>query len=157
MAGGNTGWAVGAEVAEEDYQDIYDQFRENFDVIGSAGNSASGDRSRWAVFGEMRLPVTEKFEINLAARHDDYDDVGTAFSPQISARFNPTDNVTLRASWGEGFKAPNLTSIHGAPSQSSDRTVDQTRCDALGISDCAARQIETLRTSNPLLEPEGFY
>jgi iron complex outermembrane receptor protein len=154
MAGGNTGWAVGAEVAEEDYQDIYDQFRENFDVIGSAGNSASGDRSRWAVFGEMRLPVTEKFEINLAARHDDYDDVGTAFSPQISARFNPTDNVTLRASWGEGFKAPNLTSIHGAPSQSSDRTVDQTRCDALGISDCAARQIQTLRTSNPLLEPE---
>jgi iron complex outermembrane receptor protein len=154
MAGGNVGWAAGAEVAEEDYQDIYDEFRENFDVIGSAGNSAAGDRSRWAVFGEMRLPVTDKFEINLAARHDDYDDVGTAFSPQVSARFSPNDNLTFRGSWGEGFKAPNLTSIHGAPSQSSDRTVDQTRCDAQGITDCAARQIQTLRTSNPLLEPE---
>lgn len=154
MAGGNTGWALGVEIADEDYQDIYDQFRENFDVIGSAGNSAAGDRSRWAVFGEFRLPITQKFEINLAARHDDYDDVGTAFSPQISSRFSPNDNLTFRASWGEGFKAPNLTSLVGAPSQSSDPTIDNLQCDALGISPCPSRQIQTLRTSNPLLEPE---
>lgn len=154
MAGGATGWAIGAELAKEEYQDIYDQFRENFDVIGSAGNSAQGDRSRWAVFGEFRLPVTEKFEINLAARHDDYDDVGTAFSPQVSARFSPNDNVTFRSSWGEGFKAPNLTSLYGAPSQSSDPTIDTALCAEQGIAECPSRQIQTLRTSNLDLVPE---
>jgi len=154
MAGGATGWALGFETADEEYKDIYDQFRENFDVIGSAGNSATGERSRWAVFGEFRLPVTERFELNFAARHDDYDDVGTAFSPQVSARFSPSDNLTFRASWGEGFKAPNLTDLNGAPAQSSDPTIDQLQCDALGIANCPTRQIQTLRTSNPLLTPE---
>ncbi len=154
MGGGSVGWAVGAEIGDEDYQDIYDEFRENFDVIGSAGNSASGDRGRWAVFAEARFPITERWEVNLAARNDDYDGFGSAFSPQIATRFSPTDNFTFRASFGEGFKAPNLTSLFGASSQSSDPTIDNPFCDARGITNCPSRQIQTLRTSNPNLEAE---
>ena len=154
MGGGNVGWALGAEIGDEDYQDIYDQFRENFDVIGSAGNSASGDRGRWAVFGEMRFPITDKWEVNLAARNDDYDGFGNAFSPAIATRFSPNDNLTFRASFSEGFKAPNLTSLFGASSQSADPTIDNVFCDARGITDCQSRQIQTLRTSNPNLEAE---
>lgn len=154
IGGGAVGWAAGFEIGDEDYQDLYDEFRENFDVIGSAGNSASGDRGRWAVFGEARFPITDQWEVNIAARQDDYDGFGGQFSPQISTRFSPNDNITFRASAGEGFKAPNLTSLFGAPSESADPTIDNVFCDARGIADCPSRQIDTLRTSNPDLEAE---
>ena len=156
MAGGNTGWAFGLEWADQEYTDIYDEFREAIDVLGSAGNSASGDRTRYAVFGEFRMPVADNFEVNLAARYDDYDDIGSEFSPQINARFSPTDNLTFRASYGEGFKAPNLIDLHQELAQSFDDLADQTRCAAQGVApgDCPTFQVENFSGGNLTLEPE---
>jgi len=156
MAGGNTGWAVGLEWADEDYTDIYDEFREALDVLGSAGNSAQGGRTRYAAFGEFRLPITSQFEINLAGRYDDYDDFGDEFSPQISARFTPNDNLTFRASWGEGFKAPNLIELHQELAESFDDLADQVRCSAQGIAPaaCPTFQVQNFSGGNLTLEAE---
>jgi len=156
MAGGNVGWAAGFEYSDEDYTDIYDRFREAIDVIGSAGNSASGDRSRSALFGEARFPVADSFEVNVAARFDDYSDFGDAFSPQISMRYTPSDNWTLRASLGEGFKAPDLTNLYQELSQSFDQITDLTLCNAEGIpaASCSSRQVENFTGGNPSLNAE---
>ncbi len=156
MGGGEAGWALGVEYADEDYQDIYDALREAGDVGGSAGNSASGDRSRWAAFAEFRMPVTDRLEVNLAARHDDYDGFGTAFSPQVAAKFSPTDNITLRASWGEGFKAPNLIDLNQQLADSNDDLTDLVQCNALGIpaSQCPNFQVLSQSGGNPSLEAE---
>ena len=80
-------------------------------MLGSAGNSSEGSRSRWAAFGEVSLPLMDNLEVNIAGRYDDYDSIGGEFSPSIAARFSPIDQLTIRASWGEGFKAPNLGDI----------------------------------------------
>lgn len=156
MAGGNSGWAFGVEWADQDYTDIYDQFREALDVLGSAGNSAQGDRTRYAAFGEFRLPVSDNFEVNIAGRYDDYDDVGDEFSPQINARFSPNDNLTFRASWGEGFKAPNLIDLHQELAESFDDLADQARCQAQGVAaaDCPTFQVQNFSGGNLELMPE---
>ena len=57
LGGGSMGWAVGGEVAKEEYRDQYDSYREAGNVIGSAGNSAAGDRDRSALFAEVSLPI----------------------------------------------------------------------------------------------------
>ena len=156
MAGGQSGWAFGLEWADQDYTDIYDQFREALDVLGSAGNSASGDRTRYAAFGEFRLPVTDSFEINVAGRYDDYDDVGAEFSPQINGRWTVNDSLTLRASWGEGFKAPNLIDLHQSLAESFDDLADQVRCSAQGVSagNCPTFQVQNFSGGNTSLVPE---
>ena len=119
LGGGSVGWAVGGEVAKEEYRDQYDSYREAGNVIGSAGNSAAGDRDRSALFAEVSLPILDNFELNGAVRWDDYSDFGSAVSPSVSARFEATDWLVLRASYNEGFKAPDLTNLYSSSPKAS--------------------------------------
>ena len=108
LPAGQIGWAFGGEWAEEDYNDNYDRQREAGNVIGSAGNSAAGDRSRKAVYGEVLVPVAEGLELGAAVRWDDYNDFGSAVTPSINIRWNPTaaDWLVVRASYNEGNYSP---------------------------------------------------
>lgn len=154
LPAGQIGWAVGAEVASTEYLDDYDSFREAGNVLGSAGNSASGSRSRWAGFGEISIPILDDLELTAAGRYDSYDDFGTAFSPQFAARYQPIDMLVVRASWGQGFKAPNLTSLYQSRSQSFNNVTDTFRCLALGTDPCPTFQVENFTGGNPDLEAE---
>lgn len=154
LPAGQIGWAVGAELASREYLDDYDSFREAGNVLGSAGNSASGSRSRWAGFGELAIPVLENLELTAAGRYDNYDDFGTAFSPQLAVRYHPIEMLVIRASWGQGFKAPNLTSLYQSRSQSFDDVTDTFRCAVLGTAPCPTFQVENFTGGNPDLQAE---
>jgi iron complex outermembrane receptor protein len=156
LPGGSVGWAIGGEVAREDYRDQYDSYREAGNVIGSAGNSASGDRQRDAFFVETSLPVIDSLEINLAARYDYFSDFGSNVASSVSVRYEPTDWMVLRASYNEGFKAPDLTNLYQSRSQSFNNVTDFIRCDAQGIEpiDCPTFQVENFTGGNPLLQAE---
>ena len=156
LAGGAIGWAAGAETALESYADEYDSYREAGNVIGSAGNSSAGGRSRQALFGEVQLPILDSLIVQVAGRYDDYNDFGSEFSPQISGRWQPTDWLTFRASWGEGFKAPNLTDMYSLAAQDFPGVADVVRCRAQGIADadCPSGQIESFTGGNPELQAE---
>ena len=162
QAFGDSAWSAGFEWADEEYQDIYDEFRENFDVLGSSGNSASGERSRWAVFGEYNWAVTSDWEVIGAARYDDFDDFGSEFSPQIMTRYSPHEYLTFRASVGEGFKAPSLTNLNASLQESFDDITDLYRCEAqlaagqlADISECPTFQVRNFQGGNPDLEAES--
>ncbi len=154
LLAGPIGWATGMEVASSDYMDDYDSFREAGNVLGSAGNSAAGSRSRWAVFGEVAIPVLDNLEVTAAGRYDSYDDFGTAFSPQVSVRYHPWDPIVFRVSVGEGFKAPNLTELYQSNSQSFNNVRDLYRCEALGTDPCPQFQVENFTGGNPELQAE---
>ncbi|GAA5524084.1 vitamin B12 transporter BtuB [Microbulbifer aestuariivivens] len=154
LSGGAIGWAAGWETAREAYADKYDSYREAGNVLGSAGNSASASRSRDAFFAEAQLPVLENLTTNIAARYDSYSDVGSEFSPMLSVRYQPHDMVTLRASVGEGFKAPNLTDMYSPYSQGFLQTPDYARCEALELDKCPASQMEVFTGGNENLAPE---
>jgi len=154
LPAGPIGWAAGAEIASEEYFDDYDSFREAGNVLGSAGNSSGGNRSRYAAFGEASIPILDDLEASIAGRFDSYDDFGEAFSPQAAVRYNPFEMLVLRASYGEGFKAPNLTSLYSSLSQSFNDTIDTYRCEAIGIDPCPRNQVENFSGGNPELEAE---
>ncbi|WP_395373480.1 TonB-dependent receptor plug domain-containing protein [Marinicella sp. W31] len=153
---GSIGWAVGAEWSSEDYQDEYDALREASGVIGSAGNSAAGGRERISVFGEVSVPLLDTLDMQLAARYDDYSDFGSEVSPSLSFRWQPLDNLLVRASYTEGFKAPNLTSLFSAQAESFNNVQDILQCNAQGIApeNCPVFQVRTLSGGNPDLNAE---
>lgn len=156
LPAGQIGWAAGIETSSTQYKDQYDSFREAVNVLGSAGNSAAGSRSQWAAFGELSIPVMDNMEFGLAARYDDYDDFGSEASPQASWRYQPFEQLTFRASWSEGFKAPALIDLHQEPALSSNRGTDWVRCDVQGLTgtDCPTRQIRNFGGGNPELVAE---
>src|SRR5690606_15596720 len=98
----------GYEYRSEDYADKYDSLSEAGVIGGSSGNSAGLGRNVRAFYAELGLPVLENLEVNLAVRYDDYSDYGSDTSPKISLRYQALDNLTLRASFGQGFRAPTL-------------------------------------------------
>lgn len=145
LPGGAVQIAIGAETRRDKYRDIYDAASVAGIVGGSAGNSAQGNRSANAFFAEALLPVVDRLEVSLAARYDEYSDFGSAETGKLSLRYQPMDSLTLRASYGTGFRAPTLSELYGALANSAPRIRDFTQCRAQNIADadCIQTQVNT--------------
>lgn len=154
MTGGTAGLAFGGEYRDESYQDIYDTLQSSGQIVGSAGNSAAGGRSLFAFFGEALFPVLDNLEISAAARYDRYSDYGSDTSPKISVRYNPIESLVLRASYGQGFRAPTLDVLTAQTSFSADTVTDVQTCRAFGLPDNCSTQITAYVISNPNLTSE---
>ncbi|MCB1569249.1 MAG: TonB-dependent receptor, partial [Xanthomonadales bacterium] len=87
---------------------------------------------------------------------------GSDFSPKIAARWQPIESLTLRASFGQGFRAPGLDILTQADSFSADFVSDPQTCLAQGLTaDCrnasgrySPPQVDTWYMANPDLTSE---
>lgn len=145
-------WDGGVEHAVEDYRDIYD-YRNAFgatsgpeDALGSSGASARGERRRWTGFGEMGVSWRDDLEVSVAARLDDFDDMGSMLSRQAAASWRPFEHFALRASWERGFKAPGLNLFH------SEEVAGYPACPS-GETCAGGAQVEVVTAGNPALRP----
>lgn len=157
LAGGGIGWAAGYEYRDEDFHDIYDAERRAQNVIGSSGGSSEGDRQQWAAYAEFLFPVLDNVELTAALRRDNYSDFGGETSPQLKARWQPMDNLVLRASWSEGFRAPAMIDLYAAGAEDHPFVKDWAQCELNGIpaDQCVPEQVEALSGGNPDLEAES--
>lgn len=161
LGGGTAKMFVNAEQRKEVYADIYDSLSESGVVLGSAGNSAGGERRISAASAELVMPITKALEATVAARYEKYSDYGSDFSPKVSLRFQPMKTLTIRGSVGKGFSAPTLPQLTQKPAFSADDAIDLKHCIADGqftpakcASDKPTFQINGLQISNPALTSE---
>lgn len=148
LPGGDVAHYFGAEYQEITYSDIYDGQSEAGLVGGSAGNSSSGERDITALFYEAALPVVDGVEVNLAVRYDDYSDFGDNVAPKVSVRWQAMDNVVVRASYSEAFRAPGLDELNAVDSFSAEDAQD------FAAGDTTEKQYDTWYKSNANLGPE---
>ncbi len=106
--------AIGAEFRYEEAN-----YTNNFVLIRQAASSglelaedAYGDRNVYALLAELAIPVLKNMEFNVALRYDDYSDVGSNVSPKVAFRWQALDNLLLRASYNQGFRAPTLYNVY---------------------------------------------
>ena len=159
LPGGAVSAYMGAEHFRTDYQALVDAQSEAGLVYGADGDSVWGDRDVTALFAEAVLPVFDWWEIDLALRYDDYSDFGSSSSPRIGTvvNFPGYDALRFKASWGEGFRAPDLSDLFGLSGTSEGYYVDYYGCQLNGIfpEDCGwFAFIEVTTGSNPDLDPE---
>jgi len=133
LGGGGVGWAVGGQYRKQKYQAEYDPLSDltvtpciDTPVTGSTtctvrngpymflGGATpahlSGDN--WGAFAEVSLPFTDSFQVQAAARYEDYGSKGgSTFNPKVSARWQVSDVFAIRGSIGTTFRAPPLTSL----------------------------------------------
>ncbi|RYZ74741.1 MAG: TonB-dependent receptor, partial [Lysobacteraceae bacterium] len=154
MGGGVSNAVVGAEYREDVYYDKYDSLSESGTVLGSAGNSSGGSRNVYAAYFEWLFPFTSNFDITLAGRYDKYSDYGADFSPKIAARWQPLDNLTFRASYGQGFRAPGLDILTQKLTFSAEPVNDPISCQISGAPSTCSIQIDSYSIANPALASE---
>ncbi|WP_133407474.1 TonB-dependent receptor plug domain-containing protein [Parashewanella tropica] len=159
LPGGEAGLAVGVDMRKENYEDRSDPASVDGQVIGGAGSNGGGQYENKAAFVEFSLPVIENMEVNLAARYDKADwQISDANKATYSAKisYRPIDDLLLRASYGTGFKAPNLADLFTSVSQGVNRAKDTKYCNDNNISfdKCPLEEINSRSGGNPNLKPE---
>ncbi len=155
LASGPLAAAFGFEYREEDISDTPDpQFARRV-IVGTENTAATGSREQWSAYGEFVIPLMDNLDVQLAVRHEDYDDFGTTTNPKVSARYQPTDSLMLRASWGTGFRAPSLVQTGLGETNESPTLIDVVRCPLTGAAlDCGATEYTANFSGNPDLNPE---
>lgn len=112
---------------------------------------------------EMNVPLVHQVDIQVAGRYEHYSDFGSVAKPKIAVAWDIVPDVRLRASYSEGFRAPNLEQTNATQYARLATGVDYVRCEA----DLRARRIDNfaacsqnisgaslLVAGNPDLEPE---
>ncbi|MDP2560968.1 TonB-dependent siderophore receptor [Psychrobium sp. 1_MG-2023] len=112
IGGNDVGAYFYAERTETTYVSQADDLSNASAVIGSAGGSAKGEREVTSLAAEFLFPLSDDLEVTLAARYDDFSDFGDNISPQLGATYNINDEWKLRASIGEGFRAPTFANLY---------------------------------------------
>jgi len=72
-------------------------------------------RSINAAFVELSLPFAENVETQVAFRWEDYGgNIGGDISPKVALSWRPTDDLLLRGSYSQSFRAPNIGVVNQA-------------------------------------------
>lgn len=159
---GDIGVAAGVEYRYESYADIrdpilsgaipqYDQVTgellSDSNVLGtSATPSASGSRNVLSVFAEMDVPLHDTVNMQLAARYENFSDVGSVTKPKVALSWVPSDMIQFRAAYAEGFRAPNLPQVVEQGVVRSNTRYDPLLDSRYGVAE--------IRGGNADLEPE---
>jgi len=147
MPAGAVGWAA---VAEWNRQTVdlrsdprLDQLRPIDDQtvynLTSSGRT-KGDRDRFAVGTEFRVPLFSNLTAQLAARWDQYDDISNvddAVTYNLGLEYRPFSSLLLRGSYATSFRAPDMQLIYAEGAASYSSVLDEYACRA-GIGAGAA-------------------
>lgn len=146
---------VGAEYRKEEYSDVYDSLSEAGQVGGSSGNSAGGSRDVKSAYFEALVPILENLEMSVAGRFDKYSDYGSDFSPKLSFKYDVMDGLVLRASYGEGFRAPTLDITTAKPAPGNPEVSDDPTCVNFGLAPGCDVQVNAITMANPDIDSES--
>ncbi|SDQ11451.1 TonB-dependent siderophore receptor [Brevundimonas sp. 374] len=113
--GGSVDVAVGAQYRRSGFRHDWSDLVNRGDLL-TAGVSPDfeGDQEAVAAFAEARLHLGDRIEAQLAGRYESYDGDEGRFSPKAAFRWDVTDALALRVSWGQGFRAPSVYAQSGA-------------------------------------------
>ncbi|NBB53137.1 TonB-dependent receptor [Rhizobium sp. CRIBSB] len=111
---------------------------------------------------EMNIPLIHNLEFQVAGRFEHYSDFGDVAKPKIAMALDIVDGLRLRASYSEGFRAPNLEQTNATTYSRLASNNDYLRCEAdlragriTTFNACAQSISYSLRVSgNPDLKPE---
>ena len=89
------------------------------DRVEKRGQAGNWDRSNFGVYGGSIFDITKDFVVDVTGRYEKYSDFGKAFIGKVSAKYNITNQFTLRSSVSSGFRAPSLMQIYTEKNQYS--------------------------------------
>jgi iron complex outermembrane recepter protein len=72
-------------------------------------NFTVGSQDDTAGFVEVGGKPIRQLELNAAVRYDHYDTYGGQATPKFGLKFTPLDMLSLRGTWGKGFRAPSIS------------------------------------------------
>jgi len=185
LPSGNIGLAAGVEVRRETQHDDRDPHVDGTitwtslsgveypgDMYGvSPTPDTYGKRTVSGVYAELYIPLVSRdwevpfvrsLDMQIAGRAEHYSDFGNVSKPKIAVGWEVLDGLSLRGSWSQAFRAPNLEQMNAAMIVRTNGRIDPLLCEAdvrngtlSSFSACAINYgISGNRMGNPDLKPE---
>jgi iron complex outermembrane recepter protein len=124
---------------------------------------ALGSENNFAAYSELSAPLLHELELDGAVRWDHYNSYGSSVTPKFGVKYTPLRQLAVRATWGQGFRAPNPAESGNAGSLFEDveypdpilckQTASGQQLPGSFLGTCT--EVPTgLQTTNPALKPE---
>jgi iron complex outermembrane receptor protein len=179
LPAGYVGFSTGVEYRKEE-SEIFEPNNAS-DTFFNALGEDKGDFDVSEIFAEITLPLladlpmVRQLDLDLAVRFADYSTIGNATTWKTGLSWEVDDQLRLRTTYSEAIRAPNISELYGAESQTyfsvndscraknlndlADPTLHQANCTALGIpagfdADYDDKTLEGLSGGNRELKAE---
>jgi iron complex outermembrane receptor protein len=163
LPAGGVGLALGGQFRREEIAQNPSQLLLEGDILGTLGQATEtvAGRKSFGLYAETRIPLFSpemkvpglySLDLTSSTRFEDYLNNNTnILIPKVGLRWQPfDDSLTIRSTWGEGFREPSLFELYNSPSTGSSFVFD--RRNPGGPAPIA--NVDTLLISNPNLQPE---
>ena len=179
LPAGPLGFAVGYEYRQEEGFDSPDALVSAGITSGNARQPTDGNYSVDEFYAELAIPLlsgasfAERLDFSVSSRYSDYDTFGDTTNSKVGFEWQPIDDLLVRATWSEGFRAPSINELFAGqgdsfpvlndPCNSVDTDGDGTLDTVPNLPGCsgvpdgyvqANPQIRITQGSNPNLQPE---
>ncbi|MCW0369871.1 Vitamin B12 transporter BtuB [Xanthomonas sacchari] len=131
LPGGDAGLAVVGEYGKQKWDYDPDPVILNGEVWGLTSVAGGGQRDRYALTSELRMPVFDPLTITLAGRYDAFKASGRTIDKptySISLEYRPFETLLLRGKYGTAFRAPTLSDLYQGQSGYYSSVVDYYQC-----------------------------
>ena len=105
-------FAAGIEKRSESGYFKPDEFSAEGLTTGGASSALRGGFNVTEMFAEFFVPVDDNLNVDASIRYSDYDTVGSTTNYKLGADYVLSDEVRLRATYGTGFRAPNVAELN---------------------------------------------
>ncbi len=125
LPAGELGFAVGAERRKESGSFIPDAMSVAGLSTNQGDNPTRGEYSVQELYAEFQVPVladlpfAKELTLNLATRYSDYDTFGNTTNNKLGVKWKPIDELLLRATVADGFRAPTIADMFGGTAETA--------------------------------------
>jgi len=124
LPAGDLGVAIGVEHRKEAGSFSPDALAQTGISTDLAAGPTSGGYSLDEIYAEVQIPIlsevafAKELSVSLASRYSDYDTFGDTVNSKFGFTWKPLDQLLVRGTWSEGFRAPTVADLYGGISQS---------------------------------------
>lgn len=175
LPAGPFAYALGFEYRKESGSFIPDATVQAGETADVPASPTEGEVKVNELYLELRapllsdVPAVDHLELSAAVRSSDYDNIGRDEVFRGGIYWRPLPDLSVRASYSEGFRAPNIGELFNSGSRFDSNISDpcatennpapdiRANCTALGVPGTFTQlnpQISVLTGGNPDLEPE---
>ncbi len=128
LPAGSLAFLAGAEYREESFLDdrdprldgtvVFTDYQgDTYPLVSDVVNSSptpdnEGDRNVTSLFAEIQAPLLQNIDMQAALRYEDFSDVGDTVVGKFALGWRIVNALSLRGSWSEAFRAPNLITVN---------------------------------------------
>lgn len=145
IPGGPLAFNVGFEYRTLEGSNQPDSLQEAGISTDGAVAATSGGYSVTSEYGELdvpllqKLPLIKEMDVDAAARYSRFSSFGSNTTKQVGFRWQPDRQLLLRASWGTGFRAPDISELYEGQSQAAPFVLDPCNAAQLATESATTR------------------